>query len=72
MEEEKIVLTLGAEEPKAVIAEEAKPEVAPAKLDATSLTEEEQRMVDEFSQKIDITKSDTIMQHGSSAQKKIS
>ena len=72
MEEEKIVLTLGAEEPKAVVAEEAKPEVAPAKLDATSLTEEEQKMVDEFSQKIDITKSDTIMQYGSSAQKKIS
>ena len=74
MEEEKIVLTLEptqeTPEVKAVAAE--KPETAPAPLDSSSLTEEEKQMVNDFAKKIDITHTDTVMQYGASAQKKIS
>lgn len=75
MEEEKIVLTL---EPETVALAEEKveavktEEVIPAPLDASSLTEEEKKMVEEFAKKIDITQTDTVMQFGASAQKKIS
>jgi len=75
MEEEKIVLTLdpNADQPKAqAIAEEVKEEVIPAPLDSSSLSAEEAKMVEEFAEKIDITQTDTVMQYGASAQKKIS
>lgn len=78
MEDEKIVLTLdpNGDLPKAQALaetkEEAAPEVAPAPLDSSSLTDEEAEMVEEFSKKIDITQTDTVMQYGASAQKKIS
>ena len=78
MEDEKIVLTLdpNGDLPKAqALAEEkaeAQPEVVPAPLDSTSLSTEEAEMVEEFSKKIDITQTDTVMQYGASAQKKIS
>lgn len=42
-----------------------------AEFDESSLTEEERRMVDEFSEQIDITSSTTVLQYGSAAQQKI-
>ena len=76
MEEEKIVLTLdpNADQPKAqaIAEEEVKEEVIPAPLDSSSLSAEEAKMVEEFAEKIDITQTDTVMQYGASAQKKIS
>ena len=40
-------------------------------IEETVLTESEQKTVDDFSQKIDITESNTILQYGSAAQKKV-
>lgn len=57
-------------EPDAV-AEAAVPEVKPVVLDETVLSPEEQKQVDEFSEKIDISNSTTVLQYGSAAQKKI-
>ncbi len=75
MEEEKIVLTLEpTAEKEAVAVAEEKPaaEVAPAPLETSSLSAEELDMVNAFAEKIDITHTDTVMQYGASAQKKIS
>ena len=41
------------------------------KLDESQLTEAERKMVDEFSQKIDITDSSVVLQYGAAAQKNI-
>jgi len=74
MEEEKIVLTLEPEAPQALAEAKAvaeKVDVAPAPLDSSSLSAEEIDMVNEFAKKIDITQTDTVMQFGASAQKKI-
>ena len=76
MEEEKIVLTLNPQsdpvaEAIAQVEEQTATEVAPAPLDSSSLTKEELQMVEDFAQKIDITQTDTVMQYGASAQKKI-
>ena len=76
MEDEKIVLTLNPQgdalaEAIAKVEEKAEPEVAPAPLDSSSLTKEELQMVEDFAKKIDITQTDTVMQYGASAQKKI-
>ncbi len=73
MTNEEIVLTLESKaEPE--VAEpvvEEKKEVQPAKLDTSMLTEADQKMVDDFSEKIDITQTDIIMSYGSDAQKKV-
>lgn len=75
MDQEKIVLTL---DPKAETAQQTvtetveKTDVVPAKLDTSTLTEEELKMVDEFAEKIDITDTDVIMSYGANSQKKIS
>ncbi|MBR0386079.1 MAG: toxic anion resistance protein [Erysipelotrichaceae bacterium] len=73
MEEEKIVLTLDTEAAPAPVAVEA-PKAAPAQiqLDTSALTSDELATVEEFAKKIDITATDTVMQYGASAQKKIS
>ena len=47
------------------------PNVEPVVLDESSLTPEERKIVDEFSEKIDITNSNMVLQYGSAAQKKI-
>ncbi|MBP5653348.1 MAG: toxic anion resistance protein, partial [Lachnospiraceae bacterium] len=53
-------------------AEKAKKREANAvKLDESMLTEAERKVVEEFSQKIDITDSNQVMSYGSSAQKNI-
>ena len=73
MDNENIVLTLESkaeqltEEP---IVQEKK-DIQPAKLDTSMLTEADQKLVDEFSEKIDITQTDIIMSYGSDAQKKV-
>ena len=41
------------------------------KLDESQLTEAERKMVDEFSQKIDITDSNLVLQYGAASQKKV-
>lgn len=59
-------LTLTPEEEKP-----AEPEVEPVVLDETVLTPEEQQVVNDFSEKIDLTNSTLVLQYGSAAQKKI-
>lgn len=74
MEDDKIVLTLEskAEETPVVETVEKKAEnVVPAQLDASSLSKEELEMVDQFSEKIDITDTDVIMSYASTTQKKV-
>ena len=59
-------LTLdGVEEPAAEVKEE------PVVVEEPVLTPEEQKVVDEFAEKIDITNSAVVMQYGAGAQKKI-
>jgi len=50
---------------------EEKKEVEPVVLDESTLTPEEQQMVNEFSEKIDIRDSNVVLQYGAAAQKKI-
>ncbi len=50
---------------------QAKREANAVKLDESMLTEAERKVVEEFSQKIDITDSNQVMSYGSSAQKNI-
>lgn len=70
MKEEKITLTLTPNEEKEEVVEEVKEEV-PAQLTADTLSEEERKMVNDFSEQIDITSSNIILQYGAEAQKKI-
>ena len=51
--------------------EEEKEPVEPVILDEQTLTPEERQMVADFSEKIDITNSNMVLQYGSAAQKKI-
>ncbi|MBR2577720.1 MAG: toxic anion resistance protein [Erysipelotrichaceae bacterium] len=79
-QEEKIVLTLEendtltstdtplVEAEKVNISEEQLREI---RVDASSLTEEEKQMVNEFSKQIDITKTNAVLQYGSAAQNKV-
>ncbi len=70
-------LTLeGAQPPQLTLTpeeqpQEAAPEVKPVVLDETVLSPEEQKVVDEFAQKIDLTNSAVVLQYGAAAQKKI-
>lgn len=58
-------------EADAKVVEEAKKE-APVKVEDTPLTPEEQKMVDDFAEKIDITNSQMVLQYGAASQKKLS
>ena len=51
--------------------EPVKPEVEPVKLDDSMLTEEEKKVVEEFSKKIDVMDSTMILQYGAAAQKNV-
>ena len=51
--------------------EPVKPEVEPVKLDDSMLTEEEKKVVEEFSKKIDVMDSTMILQYGAAAQKHV-
>lgn len=63
----------GTEAPALTLTPEAREEapVEPVVLDESMLTPEEQKVVDEFSEKIDVTNSTMVLQYGSAAQKKI-
>lgn len=64
-------LTLEVEQPR----EEAKPEPAPAPdplaEEAAKLSPEEQKMVEDFAAKIDVTNSQMVLQYGAATQKKV-
>ena len=65
-------LTLTPEQPEvAAKQEEEKREANAVKLDESMLSEAERKMVEEFSQKIDVTDSNQVMQYGAAAQKNI-
>ena len=52
-------------------AEEA-PKAEPVRVEDTPLSPEEQKMVDDFAEKIDITNSQLVLQYGAASQKKLS
>lgn len=65
-------LTLeGAQAPSLTLAPEEKPEekAEPVVLDESILSPEEQKVVNEFADKIDLTNSTMVMQYGAAAQK---
>lgn len=70
MAEEKITLTLNAT-PEPVVAEVKEEKVEEIESQASQLTAEEQKMVDDFSKQIDISSSTLVLQYGAEAQKKI-
>ena len=51
--------------------EEEAPQAKPVSVEETPLSPEEQKMVDDFSEKIDITNSQQVLQYGAACQKKI-
>ena len=61
-------LVLGSEPPAPVQEEK---QIEPVKLDDSMLTEAERKMVEDFSQKIDITDSQLVLEYGSAAQKSV-
>lgn len=63
-------LTLDPESDAKVLEEVKK--TTPVKVEDTPLTPEEQRMVDDFAGKIDITNSQMVLQYGAASQKKLS
>ena len=68
------MLTLTPSQPEvqpAAKAEEEKREANAVKLDDSMLSEAEKKMVEEFSQKIDVTDASQVMQYGAAAQKNI-
>jgi len=78
--EDKIVLTMGEEkvEEKPEQEEEKEHATVPvsdvvgyAKLDDSSLSEEEKKMVEDFSKQIDISETNTVLQYGATAQNKV-
>ena len=52
--------------------EEEAPQAKPVSVEETPLSPEEQKMVDDFSEKIDITNSQMVLQYGAASQKKLS
>lgn len=58
-----------SEEQKTQVTEE---DTAKDPIDESSLSESEKKTVDDFAEKIDITSTNTVLQYGASAQKKIS
>ena len=84
--EEKIVLTLGEEKAEEVVEEVKEEEVEKekehasvpvsdvvgyAKLDDSSLSDEEKKMVEDFSKQIDVMDTHTVLQYGATAQSKV-
>ena len=48
------------------------PKAEPVKVEDTPLSPEEQKMVNDFAEKIDITNSQMVLQYGAASQKKLS
>lgn len=65
-------LTLDPMAEEAKEEEKKEPEVQPVTVEDTPLSPEEQKIVDDFAEKIDITNSTMILQYGAASQKKIS
>ena len=63
-------LTLDPAADEKVVEEAKKP--TPVKVEDTPLSPEEQKMVDDFAEKIDITNSQMVLQYGAASQKKLS
>ena len=63
-------LTLDPAADEKVIAESKK--ATPVQVEDTSLSPEEQKMVNDFAEKIDITNSQMVLQYGAASQKKLS
>ena len=63
-------LTLDAAADEKVIAESKK--ATPVQVEDTPLSPEEQKMVNDFAEKIDITNSQMVLQYGAASQKKLS
>ena len=63
-------LTLDPAAEEKVIAESKK--ATPVQVEDTSLSPEEQKMVNDFAEKIDITNSQMVLQYGAASQKKLS
>lgn len=61
-----------AEQEAETPAEPAKAPVQPITVEDTRLSPEEQKMVDDFAEKIDVTNSTMVLQYGAASQKKIS
>ena len=70
-EQEKITLTLESPKVEAEAQEEVKDVVTTEDIKETKLTQEEQKMVDDFAEKIDVMETNTILQYGSAAQNKM-
>lgn len=70
-EQEKITLTLESPKVEAETQEEVKDVVTTEDIKETKLTQEEQKMVDDFAEKIDVMETNTILQYGSAAQNKM-
>lgn len=66
-----LTLDPAAEEAEAEKQPEA-PKAEPVKIEETPLSPEEQKMVDDFAEKIDITNANLVLQYGAASQKKIS
>ncbi|MDD3347939.1 toxic anion resistance protein [Oscillibacter sp.] len=64
-------LTLDGTPAAPAAPESAKPEAEPVQMDETLLSEEEKAAVAAFSQKIDLTDSNLILQYGAAAQKNV-
>ncbi|HIX06733.1 MAG TPA: toxic anion resistance protein [Candidatus Fournierella pullicola] len=65
-----LTLDPAADEAAAAAAEEEK-KVEPVMIEETRLSPEEQKMVDDFAEKIDVTNSQMVLQYGAATQKKI-
>lgn len=71
-EENKITLTLEPKKEEEPVVVEEEKVIVPIEISDKDLSEEEKKMVDEFSKTIDITSNNIILQYGAEAQKKIS
>lgn len=71
-DENKITLTLEPKKEEEPVVVEEEKVVVPIEISDKDLTEEEKKMVEEFSKTIDITSNNIILQYGAEAQKKIS
>ena len=66
-----LTLDPAADEAAAAAAAEKEKKVEPVMIEETRLSPEEQKMVDDFAEKIDVTNSQMVLQYGAATQKKI-
>ena len=66
-----LTLDPAADEAAAAAAAEEEKKVEPVMIEETRLSPEEQKMVDDFAEKIDVTNSQMVLQYGAASQKKI-